>query len=740
MPSLRPGNIDYDETWGKIKGTLDCVLKLKKVTRGEWNERFSDVYAICASNQEGLDEKLYKETKTFLVEHTSMIHDDINTHKSSLLQTYQHHWEQYHTGAKYINLLYRYLNEQYTFRQKHDYIEHIQGPVADSDVMEVGQLALENWKSQVIDQMKEALISALLSEIKRDRNGERPSESIVKEVINSLISVREYDIKNPLRLYQNAFEDRLLEETADFYANEASQLIELSCSEYMKKVDNRLMEENMRAHRYLHCTTYDKNQQVAQSKLVEDHLSRMISECKQMIKERRISDLARMYKLVKPIHKGFKSVQQEFEEYIAETGLSRVKALHSENETGNFVNVLLELHQEYTKLVEETFSSDQAFFGARDKACTKIINFKLDPKKTCRSPELLAKYCDSLLKKSSKNLPEGEIDEKLVNVIVIFKYLDDKDIFQKFYSKLLAKRLIHNLSVSMDTEEGMITKLKLACGYEYTNKLHRMFTDMSISSDLNQKFSHHLEKSNTDLGINFSLLVLQSGAWPLGQTAAATVALPQELVKSVQMFEGFYNGLFNGRKLTWLQHLSTGELKLTFLKKPYIVTCTTYQMAVLLLFNDNEKMSFKDISSQCELEDKELKRTLQSIVDVKMLTQIGTMSDLVECDYELNRNFSNKRTKFKITAAVQKETPQDIEATHSSVDEDRKMYTQAAIVRIMKSRKVLKHNILIQEVVDQSRGKFSPTTVIIKKCIEALIEKNYIERIQGTRDEYSYVA
>jgi hypothetical protein len=34
--------------------------------------------------------------------------------------------------------------------------------------------------------------------------------------------------------------------------------------------------------------------------------------------------------------------------------------------------------------------------------------------------------------------------------------------------------------------------------------------------------------------------------------------------------------------------------------------------------------------------------------------------------------------------------------------------------------------------VDQSRGKFSPTTQIIKKCIEALIEKNYLERIQGS--------
>ncbi|XP_066921529.1 cullin-2-like [Clytia hemisphaerica] len=743
--SLCPGEVDFDGIWSRIKYTIERVLAWQPFPKKEWNDNFSDVYVICVSNQESLDERLYRYTKNFFENHTRDIHKRIclqNESLQNLLNEYYTHWTKYQTGSKHINSLFKYLNEHYALRKKHDYMEHIQLQATENETMEIGQMALEMWKAEVIKPLQTNLIKGLLAEVTRDRKGERPPETIVRGIISSLIDVQAYDTKNPLKLYQTTFEEKMLEEEAEFYENEANRLWETcNCSQYMQKVDIRLAEENLRARRFFDPTSYDKVTAVAQSKLVQAHQSALTSECKQMVQAMKTTDLTRMYTLLKPIHTGFQALLSEFEEHISNTGLGRVKSLHNENEMAQFVHVLLELHKEYTDIIENVFSSDQAFFGSRDKACTKIVNHRFDQRRACMSPELLAKYCDSLLKKNTKNFTESEVEEKLNNVITIFKYLDDKDVFQKFYSKLLAKRLIHSLSASMDMEEGMITKLKLACGYEYTNKLHRMFTDMTISTDLNQKFTNFVNDKSINLGINFSLLVLQSGAWPLGQSTVATVNLPNELCKSVSTFEAFYNNMFNGRKLTWLQHLSNGEMKLTYLKKPYIVTCTTYQMAILLLFNGTDTMTYREIDSHLQLEVKELKRTLQSVLDVKLLTkQPSEEKDLTVCTFNLNKDFSNKRTKFKITAAVQRETPQEVEQTHTSVDEDRKMYTQAAIVRIMKSRKVMKHNLLIQEVVDQSRARFSPSTQLIKKCVEALIEKNYIERVKGARDEYSYVA
>ena len=110
-------------------------------------------------------------------------------------------------------------------------------------------------------------------------------------------------------------------------------------------------------------------------------------------------------------------------------------------------------------------------------------------------------------------------------------------------------------SHSMDMEEAMINRLKQACGYEFTSKFHRMFTDILTAEDLNTKFTGFLNNSNTEVGINYFIRVLQQGAWPLSNSGLTPIAVPAQLEKTVQMFEVFYSKQFSGRKLTWLHHL-----------------------------------------------------------------------------------------------------------------------------------------------------------------------------------------
>ncbi len=63
--------------------------------------------------------------------------------------------------------------------------------------------------------------------------------------------------------------------------------------------------------------------------------------------------------------------------------------------------------------------------------------------------------------KSAKAVEDDETERGLTGAITLFKYLSDKDVFQKFYTDTLAKRLVNSKSASDDAESSMIGKLKV---------------------------------------------------------------------------------------------------------------------------------------------------------------------------------------------------------------------------------------------------------------------------------------
>ena len=97
-------------------------------------------------------------------------------------------------------------------------------------------------------------------------------------------------------------------------------------------------------------------------------------------------------------------------------------------------------------------------------------------------------------------------------------------------------------------------------------------------------------------------------------------------------------------------------------------------------------------------------RFVQSLLEAKLLI-VNTESLSPDSTISVNLKYSNKRTKFRIPAAraMLKETPQEIKKAHHDVEKEREFFIQARIVRIMKSRQVLKHNALIEEVFRQSK-------------------------------------
>jgi len=162
-------------------------------------------------------------------------------------------------------------------------------------------------------------------------------------------------------------------------------------------------------------------------------------------------------------------------------------------------------------------------------------------------------------------------------------------------------------------------------------------------------------------------------------------------------------------------------------------------MGILLLFNDNEALEYSEIQKATKLANEILEPNLSILLKAKvLLASPDSAKPAPGVSFSLNYNFKNKKIKVNLNIQIKSEQKHEADDTHKTIEEDRKLLLQSAIVRIMKSRKKMRHVQLVQEVIQQVKARFPPKIPDIKKNIEALMEKDYIERLEG--DELAYIA
>ena len=389
-------------------------------------------------------------------------------------------------------------------------------------------------------------------------------------------------------------------------------------------------------------------------------------------------------------------------------------------------NTVLEAIEIYNVIKEEitiTYKNDIHMIGASDRAFKAIIQ-KLDPKVS----ENLAVYCDKCIRASDRS-GDDDLDGLLNKALKsLYSYLEDKDIFIKYYEKLLARRLLAFNTDTIDQEKNAINILIQIGGKDIVKKMEHMTKDFNISTDITKNYQEFTEVST------MNAMITAPHAWPLPSSLSMSFTPALKYVDELIKFENYYRKQHTGKRLRWIHGLSKLEITLNFTKPTITVQVSSYQMAVLALFDIDPMQTYPSIIEGTQLPENILKQILDNFIKDRLL--IST----TEKSYEINKKFKPNKTKINLNRPLIMEKKTEEKATQAQIELERSFYLQSVLVRILKTHQKIPLQQLIAETIKQTENRFYPTVDSVKKQIEVIIEKEYAKKDEQDPTLILYIA
>ncbi|XP_069695075.1 cullin-5 isoform X2 [Periplaneta americana] len=768
------GQLMFEDKWPAMRPIILKLLQQEPVTQYEWQELFYSVHLVCLWDEKG-PPKVKDALRDDIMDFIKKAQQRVLSHQEdqALLKAYIAEWRKFFTQCNYLPTPFRQLETSLAGKT----ISSVQKK-AQNDESIVRKLMLDSWNQSIFCDIKQRLQDSAMKLVHAERNGEAFDSQLVIGVRESYVNLCS-NAEDKLQIYRENFEKAYMEATEAFYKMKAPQYLQTNgVQNYMRYADAKLREEEQRAQKYLESCSGSVQvlTECCVNVLVSTFKSTILAECAGMIKGNETERLQLMFKLMDRVPDGIAPMLKDLEDHIVSAGLAEMIAAADiiTQDSEKYVERLLELFNQFSLLVKEAFNDDPRFLTARDKAYKQVVNdtqvFRLElpskqsagmksqPESKC--PELLANYCDMLLRKTplSKKLTSDEIESKLKDVLLVLKYVQNKDVFMRYHKAHLTRRLILDTSADSEKEENMVEWLReVGMPADYVNKLARMFQDIKVSEDLNQQFKEQYRSTKGSIADSINIKILNAGAWARG-SERVTVSLPLELEDYIPEVEDFYKKKHSGRKLQWYHHMSNGTITFANAIGRFDVDVTTFQMAVLFAWNQRpvDRISYENLRLATELPDPELRRTLWSLVAFpKLKRQVLLFTPEVQSpkDFDentmfwVNQEFAlvkngklQKRGKVNLVGRLQLSTERSKEEDNESIVQLRILRVQEAIIKILKMRKRITNVQLQTELVDILKNMFLPSKKMIKEQIEWLIEHKYMKRDEDDINTFIYMA
>ncbi|OLN81564.1 Cullin-4A [Colletotrichum chlorophyti] len=570
-------------------------------------------------------------------------------------------------------------------------------------------------------------------------------------------------------IYNKYFEPRFIELSESYFQEFAEERSSSSLKEYILACERLLAREDYRCNEYnLDSTTKKQLLDAAHGILVNNYSEKLLNldSLSKLLSENEVGSMKALYDLLR-LSGIQKKLKEPWSAYIRKTGA----AIVADKDRGDeMVQRLLQLKRSLGLIVRDAYGGDADFVNELKNAFGDFMNDRniaaTWSSGTSKVGEMIAKYVDMLLRGGLKALPkallsdnkdraaaeqsgqastgdeDAELDRQLDQALELFRFISGKDAFEAFYKKDLARRLLMGRSASQDAERNMLRKLREECGTNFTHNLEQMFKDVEVAKEEMEAYKQWSEGTGAGRApVDLQVMILSAAAWPTYPDAK--IHLPDDVAKQIERFDQYYKNKHTGRLLNWKHALAHCTVKAKFPKGTKELLVSAFQAIVLVLFSDvglDGFLSYDQIARSTNLQGDELERTLQSLAcgQVRVLSKHPKGKEVNPGDtFTINKAFTHPKIRIKINQIQLKETKEENKATHERIAQDRRFETQAAIVRIMKSRKTMSHAELVAEVINMTKNRGAVDAAQIKKEIENLIDKDYIEREGNT---YTYLA
>jgi len=597
------------------------------------------------------------------------------------------------------------------------------------------------FKEHIFLALKDGLRLIILENIKNDRMGHSVDRYLLRDALNVFVDMG----LGGMSTFETEFECYAIQETKEFYHQVSAVWVsEYSLTEYMIKIEYVLQEETKRLNQIFLPSVSANLQRICYFELLKDKIGIFMdmngANIEALINNEKTDDISRLYRLMSHIDGELEPLSDLLTRYVIRIGgeiftkcqdqvarldctAKAIKALMD-----SYVIEILDFYYKVDSLVVGPFKADPIFLKALSQGFKEFVDksFSTISTSKVKVAQLLSFYCDDLLRKK-----EERLEDRIERVVKFVQFSNDQDLFFEEYRKQFAQRLLSSSSFSGTEERGVISKLKAQFrGVGDVYKLEKMLSDKELASEMKLSFEQYVEGKELTVPYDLSVSVLTTGSWPI--TVQPPIRLPKDLLDAQNVFVEFYNSKFSKRSLKWAYSKGFIQLEGLYSSGKKLFELSTHQTCVLLMYNRANEFSVAEMMEETGIPLDEIQNTVVSLSTKSCKVLSLTKGDkskskpTPDTTFSLNEDFEHKLHKIKIPTV--RITDEEVQTSQITVSQDRVCILDAAIVRTMKTRKVITMNQLITEIISQVKARFNAETKQIKKRIESLMEREYMQR------------